>query len=314
MSHIRNHGRDLVAVIESVDGPNYHNTQDLNRVTREWIGSNFELDLSTWPEQVRAVMEGDVRDTRFLQRRDDLGHIHRFALVDCGDYDVLYGVSSRRAVNAIGQRSENVATNLLLDLLTPDRTGKGLPVAPYGRVLAYLLSRLWRTQITAAHMQTTCKEWVIVACSARGTYDPRLPGSAVTGAVFGVMDAEDANLLVAKSSMHRRVAHEAGYCKYAASKTHVAIAIDRQTRKMSYNRDVATRLRTIAREYIAGASWAEVAQEHASGLPSHVLRQEPDFTRGGGKGKSRSERNVARRRAGRVRNVASSSEQTRQSL
>lgn len=300
MSHIRNYGRILVIVVESADGPNYNNTQDLNRVTREWVSKNFELDLSAWPEQVRPVMEGSEGRVTFLQRRDDHGRIHRFALVDCGAFDVLYGVSSRRAVNAVGRRSENVATNLLLDLLTPDRDeAKTPPVAPYGKVLAYHLSRLWRSKITAAHVQSTCEEFWIVVCGARGTYDPSVPGSSITGAVFGAMDSEEAKLLVAKSSTHRRVAHEDGRAKYAASKTNLAISIDRRTRQMSYNRAVGERIRLIADEYIAGASWAQLALRHASSLPSHVLRQEPDFPRSGPKGKSRSERNVVRRRAGR---------------
>lgn len=297
----RNTGRTLVVVIESADQRDYNGLASLMDLTRGWC-AKAGLHTSDWPDDVASFMEDTPDGVRVIQRVDAWDEVHRFLLVMFDGHDLLLGVSSRRIINDPGRLAENVATNLFIELLTPDRSvPSAIPIAPYGHVRAYFSDRLWRTGPGAAHVQACLKEWHIPLESSTFSFDPSIPGAQLLGALQGAYDTTNADNFVSKSTDHRRAAHERGKASFARSKTHLAIRIDRSSGEMSYDHEVVGVIRQIARALIAGQTFKAIAETYASQLPAYALREEPDLpTSGKQTGRTRSERNARRQRRGRT--------------
>lgn len=153
----RNDGRPLLCVIESADNGSYGALEDLSQLTRAWLDS-MGYDVIAWPEPVHEVLHG-ARPARRWVREDDHGQRHTFGVVDLGETDVLFGVSSRRQRNVAGQLTENLATNLLIELLaTPGLNSERL----YGLLGAVHSGRLLRRGVPGAHLIDVCREWDVV--------------------------------------------------------------------------------------------------------------------------------------------------------
>lgn len=137
----RNGGRLLGVIIESGDVGSRKALQSLSLLTRETFRSRGH-NVDRWPKDVKALLTG-VGGSRRIVQFDDKGEEHVFVLADCGDFDLLVGVGSRRSVNVPRIRTGNLASNILLDLLaTPDPTATWRPL--YGEIGAENDARIWR--------------------------------------------------------------------------------------------------------------------------------------------------------------------------
>ena len=291
----RNHGQTLVSTIESVDAADLSMLAQLARTTHDWVRGQG-LDTTGWPlDGFAAWFSNPGPNTSVYQRVDDDGEVQRFVMLHGVDHDALFGVGSRRAKNAAGQLAENVATNLLLDILSPTDIDDD---APYGRVLTFAADRLWRTRTGAAHLQAHCMDWDIIISTSRSNFDPRIPGHALVGAVDAEQATESADRFIQGGSSHRLAAHGQAVNKFPREKTHPAVAIDRETGKMTYDHRVVEAIREAAALLLNGWSFADLVDELGHRIPAYVLRGEPDWRRGKGK-RSRSARNRERATRGR---------------
>lgn len=246
----RNAGRGLAVVIESTDKNHLPALQDLHEATRAWLRTRG-WQLSDWPTTVQQVMDGTGGTPRVKQYRDDDDQIQRFALCELDGYDLLLGVSSRRIHNAVGDRSENIATNVLLDLLgrrDPDEPLQAL----YGRVLAVRANRIWRNEVGGSHLQKLCEAWDIIVDTGDGRFDPLEPGSSLLALINLNQSSQAASQFIRDSSNYRRSAHEDGRVKFPRAATHPAIFINPETRVMRYDLDVVAALREAAEMLIDG--------------------------------------------------------------
>lgn len=285
----RNQGLNLVAAIESVDKSDLQALAQLARTTHDWV-TERGLDASRWPlERFAEWFDNPGDDPSVYHGIDDAGQVQRFVMLHCRDHDAVFGVSSRRDKNAAGQRAENVATNVLLDILAP----KGEEDAPYGRVWTLDADRLWRSRTGAAHLQEHCEDWDISITSPTLSFDPTIPGQFLLGAFSAETATQSADRLIRGGSNHRAAAHRQAVSKYPREKTHPAIAIDPQTRKMSYDPKVVAAIREIADRLLDGWTYDDLSHDISHRIPSHVLRGEPDY-RGGNSRRSRHARNQQR--------------------
>lgn len=297
----RNTGRKLVVVIESSDNRDLHLLQSMLEMTRDQCVRHGHT-TDEWPKHVSSVMTGAApSNARVIQRIDAYDEVHRFILLHHLDHDLLLGISSRRDVNVPGVLSGNLASNLLLELLSPQRGAQHeFRAAPYGEVIANASSRLWRRTASGALLQDLCLEWEIQITTDAWTFDPLQPGASLVGIIQASQDASHATTFVKNSTTHRRVAHEGGIVKFARSKTHPTIAIDRITGVMTYDLAIVATFREMADRLIDGWTFEELAATFAKRLPSYTLREEEDLPgRGRQTGRTRSERNIHRQANGR---------------
>ena len=290
----RNDGRMLVVVIESGDTGAFDMLGDLSSLTRTWV-ETVGHDTSAWPENMFDVLHGE-RATRQWIRADDFGENHRFAMVDCGDYDVLFAVSSRRQRNAVGRRSENVATNLLLEIL--ETPGEDTP-RRYGVIAAYHSARVLRHAVAGAFILDYCREWDVMLVCSDLRFDPLVDPSPYGAVVTLTHNAESANHLIVNSSAHRISAHESGRSKWSRATTTPIVSVHPETRELSWDREVAEALREAVKLRRAGLSWDDIAEHVGASIPSYRLRAEPDTIgrRARPNVRSRTQRNEWRRRA-----------------
>ena len=296
MRKLRNDGRTLVVIIESVDKADLSMLATLASTTKAWVEEQG-IDTTAWPPTDHSLVswfDNPSGDTTVHLRADDAGYVQRFLLWHGQDHDVLVGVGSRRTRNRLGDRAENVATNLLLDLVAPKDPRTQL--APYGTLLTLEDDRVWRTQTGAAHIQETLADWDVVLRSTRTSFDPREPGASLLGSVSAAVATMSTSRLLATGSRHRVSAHTSGQSKFPREKTHPAILIDQHSGQMSYAPDVVDALRRAASLRLKGWTWEQVAKKVAGLIPSYVLRGEPDHhpTRR----TTRSARNTERERQG----------------
>jgi hypothetical protein len=295
MSHARerrNGGRLLGVVIESGDVRSRKALQALSAVTRETFGARG-LDISAWPADVLELLGGVGSISRFV-RTDTHGEQHVFALADCGEFDLLVGVSSRREVNVPGLRSGNLATNVLLEVLAlPDPSDATRP--RYGQLGAEDLNRVWRSDVGVAHVQAWARDWDLVLWSRSDYLDYLVPGTAFMGTMRGNQAAEQATSVVVNGSKHKAAAHRDGKLKYARGQTHPLIRVHAVTRQiLGYDEDVVDAIRDAVRLLRGGASWDEAALAVGSRIPATQAQQEPDEDHDGAHTRTRSARNALR--------------------
>jgi len=288
----RNGGRLLGVVIESDDVRSRKALQALSEVTRETFRTRG-IDTSQWPADVKALLAG-VRAITRVVRVDSYGDEHVFALADCGDFDVLFGVSSRRELNVPGELSGNLATNVLLDILRyPDPQDRSRPL--YGQIGAEDLNRVWRLEIGAAHVQSHAREWDLIMWSRSDYLDYLIPGTSLMGTVRGNQSAEQATALVVNSSKHKAAAHRAGILKYALGQTHPLVSVNPATRQIvGYNQCAVDALREAVALLRSGASWQEAADAVGARIPAPQAQQEPDDDVDGSSVRTRAARNAVR--------------------
>lgn len=297
----RNLGRTLVYIIESKDTADRAALQSLLNNTRAWVNAAHQLDTSDWPADVGAFLQMPPDACNVMQRTDMHGEIHRFVVLPCADHDLVVGVSSRRAINDANHLTQNVASNVFLELIGPPKAaGAAGRLASYGLVLTPYLDRIWRTQVGAAHIQGSCIEGHVVIRTPTHSFDPRSSDAGLLGAVQGALDQRSGDDFVYKSTTHRRAGHLTGISKFPRSKTHTALAVSRPGNEYRYDIGVVRVLRAIATLRLQGWSFAAIADSHAHELPSYELREEADHPVGTARtGRSRSERNQNRVRCGR---------------
>jgi hypothetical protein len=247
---------------------------------------------------VRSLLDGVGASNRII-RTDAHGEQHVFVTIDCGDVDLLVGVSSRREMNVPGQLTGNLATNVLLEVLTyPDPHDRTRPL--YGEIGAEDLSRLWRNDVGVAHVQTHARNWDLILWSRSDFLDYLVPGTAFMGAIRGNQAAEQATALVVNSSKHKATAHREGKLKYARGQTHPLINVHPVTREiLGYNEPVVAALREAVQLLRSGASWDEAAAAVGGRIPAPQAQQEPDFDPEGARPRTRAARNERRRAQGR---------------
>lgn len=291
----RNHGQALVSTIESVDAADLSMLAQLVRPTHDWVRQKG-FDTSGWPlDDFAGWFSNPGPNTSVYQRVDDGGEVQRFVMLHGADHDALFGVGSRREKNAVGQRAGNVATNLLLDILSPTDLDDD---APYGQVLTFAADRLWRTRTGAAHLQEHCKDWDILISTPSMHFDPTVPGQSLLGVVDAENATESADRLIRGGSAYRLAAHGQAVNKFPREKTHPAVAIDRETRRMTYDHRVVAAIREAAALLLDGWTFPDLVDKVAHRIPAYVLRGEPDHRQGTSK-RSRSARNRQRADRGR---------------
>lgn len=288
----RNRGRILGVVIESADLRNRKGLQALSEVTRETF-RHRGLDVSQWPSDVRELMSGVGAASRII-RQDKAGDQHVFAIADCGNFDLLVGVSSRRVMNVPGDLTGNLATNVLLEVL--DLREPEDPTCPrYGQVGAEDLNRLWRNEVGAAHVQSHASNWDLVLWSRSEMLDYLVPGTSLMGLIRGNQASEQATSLVVNSSKHKSTGHSEGKLKYASGQTHPVVRVHPGTKKIvGWNEDVVAALRDAVRLLRAGASWDEAVAVVGDRIPAPQAQQEPDDDHDGTRTRTRVARNAHR--------------------
>jgi hypothetical protein len=291
----RNDGRSLFCVIESGDNYSHTALEDLSELTRAWVTS-LGHTVRGWPESVHEVLYGAGAARRWV-REDDAGQRHTFALVEFVDFDVLFAVSSRRQRNLIGQLTENLATNLLLELLATEGAAGG---RLYGLLGAVHSSRLLRQGVPGAHVIDACREWDVVLSCKDIYVDPLIDPSPYAALIALAQNAEGATHLIRNSSAHRISAHRSGICKFPRAVTHPVVAVHPETKVMSWDRSVAEAVRDTVALLRNGTSWGAAAEIVGHRIPSHRLRAEPDVGTNNARVKlrTRAKRNTERRRAG----------------
>lgn len=288
----RNGGRVLAVVIESGDNRSRTGLKALFGVTRQTFQERG-FDVSRWPADVRMVLAGEGAAARVV-RFDAFNEEHVFALADCGQFDVLLGVSSRREMNVPGVRSGNLATNVILDFLSyPDQVDPSRP--RYGEVGAENLSRLWRNEVGAAHVQNFAREWDLVLWSVRDHLDYLVPGTHSVGLLKGSESAENATNIVVNGAKHKSAAHREGILKYAKGQTHPLVRVNPVTRQiLGYNEPAVAAFREAVRLLRTGASWEEAAAAVGDRIPAPQAQQEPDDDPDGDTTRTRAARNTMR--------------------
>ena len=293
----RNCGRLLGVVIESDDVRSRKGLQALSNLTRETFLKRG-LDVAAWPTDVRNVLAGLGAASRFA-RIDTNGDEHVFAVADCGDFDLFFGVSTRRGKNVPGVLSGNLATNVLLEVLS-ERDRSDPTKLRYGQIGTEDFNRLWRTEVGAAHLQTLAREWDLVFWSRSDHLDYLQPGAALIGTVRGNQAAEQATAVVVNGSNHKAVAHTQGQLKYARGQTHPLIRVHPVTRAiLGYNDEVVDAIREAVRLLRSGASWDEAALAVGARIPATQAQQEPDEDHGRERVRTRTARNATRAAQGR---------------
>lgn len=292
MRQRRNGGRVLGVVIESGDVKSRKALQALSAVTRDTFRDRG-FDVGAWPADVLGLLRGEGATSRIV-KFDSHGDEHVFVLADCDEFDLLFGVSSRRATNVPGVRSGNLATNILLDVLAlPDQSDPTVP--RYGQVGAEELHRLWRSDVGAAHIQSAAREWDLVLWSRSDYLDYLVPGTSLMGLVKGNQAAEQATSVVVNGAKHKATAHRDGKLKYARGQTHPLILVHPVTKQiLGYDPAVVGAIRDAVRLLRAGASWDEAAAAVGARIPATQARQEPDENHHGERVRTRSARNAVR--------------------
>lgn len=288
----RNGGRVLALVFISADLQSRKALQALSDVTKETFRSR-NFDISRWPTDIKTLLTGIAALSRII-RIDAFGEEHVFVRTDCGEFDLLVGVSSRREINVPGVRTGTVATNVLLDVLAlPDPADPTRPL--YGEVGMEDLSRAWRNKIGAAHLQDHAHSWDLVLWSRNDCLDFSLPGTDLISLIRASQAAEQATALITNSSKHKSTAHREGTLKYAKGQTHPMIRIHPVTRKiLGYDENVVQALRQAIRLLRAGASWDEAAQAVGARIPAPRAQSEPDHDIDGTRTRTRAGRNEIR--------------------
>lgn len=229
-----------------------------------------------------------------IVRTDTHGEHHVFALADCGEFDLLVGVSSRREVNVPGVRSGNLATNVLLEILARRDPSDGTRPL-YGQIGAEDLNRVWRSDVGVAHLQAWARDWDLVLWSRSDYLDYLVPGTAFMGTVRGNQAAEQATSVVVNGAKHKAAAHRDGKLKYARGQTHPLIRVHTATRQiLGYDEDVVDAIRDAVRLLRGGASWDEAALAVGSRIPATQAQQEPDEDHDGARIRTRAARNALR--------------------
>ena len=274
----RNGGRLLVVAIESADNKGLTGLRDLLLTTVDNLKMRG-FSTAKCPSDVLLALSGvGVKDRRV--QFDDDGEEHVFVVCDCGDFDLMLGVSSRREINLRGQGSGNLATNTLIDVLSiPDVSAPWRPL--YGEVMAQDLNRLWRNEIGSAHIQQHCEDWDIVLWSVNDRLDFSLPGSKLAGLIRGVQSADQAKYLITNGSRYRVSAHRIGKLKYARGATHPLVKVDAKDKTMSYDEDVVAALRDVVKLLREGGSWDAVASAVGHRIPARQMQEEPDDSEDG---------------------------------
>jgi hypothetical protein len=288
----RNGGRVLALAFISADVQSRKALQALSDVTKETFRSR-NFDVSRWPTDVKTLLAGVGAISR-VARIDAFGDEHVFVRTDCGSFDLLVGVSSRRQINVPGIRTGNIATNVLLDVLAlPDSADPTRPL--YGELGMEALDRAWRNKVGAAHLQDHAHNWDLVLWSRSDRLDFAVPGTDLIGTIRGSQAAEQATALVVNSCKHKSTAHREGTLKYAKGQTHPIIRVHPVTRKIiGYNEDVVGALRDAVRLLRNGASWDEAAQAVGGRIPAPQAQSEPDDDVDGTRTRTRAGRNQIR--------------------
>lgn len=292
----RNGGRLLGVVIESTDKKSLEALQALSEVTRSTFRQRG-WDVARWPTDLVLLLDGVGAKSRIVLV-DAHDEQHVFAVADCGAFDLLVGVSSRRKENVPGDRTGNLATNVLLEVLAlPDPTDGRRPL--YGQVGAEDLNRVWRNDVGAAHVQNHARNWDLILWSARDILDYLIPGTSLMGVIRGNQAAEQATSLVVNSAKHKATAHREGILKYARGQTNPVVRVHPQTRQIEgYDEAVVAAFRDAVRLLRSGASWEETAAAVGSRIPAPRAQQEPDDVHDGKRVRTRAARNAERRARG----------------
>jgi hypothetical protein len=265
--------RALVAVIESADKGSLTMLEALSRLTRDWA-ARLDLDVSAWPTDVKAVVYGDAADRRWVLK-DDFKDAHRFAILEMDGFDILFSVSTRREQNVPKDRSGNLATNTLLDLLA-EEADEADGRRKYGRLVAVKSSRLWRNVRGGAFVTEECREWDVRILCEDFTHDPVTDPSSLLPSINVATQATNATALVVGASDHRVSAHLVGVCKWARTATPAVVAVHPETKQVSWDLRVVHALREVVRLRRKGKSWDECAQAVGHDIPSYKLQAEPD--------------------------------------
>ena len=269
----RNGARLLVVAIESADNKGRTALVALVELTLSTL-KNLGVSVADCPSDVLLALSGVGVKNRWVLF-DDYGDEHVFVLCDCGEFDLLLGVSSRRETNLRGQSSENLATNILLQILAiPDPSAPWRPL--YGEVMAQDLSRLWRDDVCAAHIQKHCQNWDVVLWSSNDRLDFAIPGTKLASLIRSNQSTEQANYLIVNGSLHRASAHQQGKLKYARGATHPLVKVNAKDKTMSYDEDVVTAIRDTVKLLREGGSWDAVAAAVGYRIPANQMQEEPD--------------------------------------
>lgn len=289
-----NGGRELVVEIMSADCDLRLSLQDLHERTRATV-ARFGSDMSGWPAELAPFFQGRLSVLRRWLRTDDHGNPYEFILVDCGAFDLFAGVGTRRQLNLADSRSGNLCTEVLLEALgLPSDEDPDEPL--YGILTTYELDRIWRLLPPAAMVQQHAKDWWLVLRTESDHLDFAMPGTDLMAVVRSNQASASADRLVIGGAQAKTTAHEAGRLKYAAGQVHPAVIVDRAGR-YRYDLDVVAALREVARLFLTGHSWIELAESHGHLIPAPRAANEADEPAvGRDPSKSRSRRNRNRRR------------------
>ncbi|MFN3215882.1 MAG: hypothetical protein ACE367_05255 [Acidimicrobiales bacterium] len=270
----RNGGRVLGVIFMSEDVKNRKAIQSLSNLTRDTFdGRGF--DVSAWPADISALLTGAGASSLF-SHVDAHSEVHSFAMADCGTFDLLVGVSSRRDLNVPGDRSGNLATNVLLEMLAvPDPDDRARPL--YGEIGCEDLNRIWRTDLGVAHVQDHARSWDLVLWSRSDYLDYSRPETGLLGTIRGNQASEQAASLVVNTSKHKANAHSNGKLKYGQGQTHPLVRVHHVTRAIEgYDETVVAAFRDAVTLLQGGASWDEAAEIVGGRIPATQARAEPD--------------------------------------
>lgn len=292
--------RELVIVIESADNGALELLQGLSRRTRRWL-KGLGYDVSRWPGDVTVLVASESSEDVYLwEERDLRGEIHRFAMVNCGAYDAIFGVSSRRDLNC-ADGSLNLATNMILRLLGEEDLGDP-ELRKYGRLVALMPSRLFRLERLGVLIIDECGQWDVEIVTEKMRWDPVT--NKDTKAILAELSegAQGARQLVEGGAAAKMDAHEEGVAKLARATTTPIISIHPESRVMSWDRRVCEATRVAVNLILdEGYSFDQAVRDPRVGpnIPSYRLQAEPDYPPPNRpKVRSRSWRNRTRRNAG----------------
>lgn len=290
----RTDGRGLVTVIESADNNGLRALSALSPLAEKWV-AQLGYDTTGWPADVPGVLRGTGANRRW-ELPDADGQSQAFALVEMTDYDILFSVGSRRAANVPGVRSENLATNVILDLLaTPGVKSQRL----YGRLVANHSSRIIRNEVAGAFVVRECRNWLIEVLCEDLRWNPAVDANPYGMAVAVTSNSESATHTVKNGARHKHAAFEKGQHKWSRAQLTPIVQVHPDTKAMSWDRHVCEALRAVVTDLRAGDTWQKAALAHGHRIPSYVLQAEPDAAPEGSGQRSRSDRNAQREAAGR---------------